>query len=171
MEYLADQECEPPPLATLPRKPLKKRARRGDAKKARAKPTPKSARGPPEELAGRYFSDVELARRYDVARVTIWRWSSQGVLPKPVAIGPNSSRWVGREIEAREARWLAAREKRFGKPLPEVEHEWVGESPLDTPPAPTASSRKPSARKPRAKPKPRGKSARRVVTLPPQAEA
>jgi predicted DNA-binding transcriptional regulator AlpA len=68
-----------------------------------------------------YLSDVELARRFAVSRVTIWRWSSQGILPKPLAIGPNCSRWQAEEIAAAEARWLAAREKRFGKPLPEGE--------------------------------------------------
>ena len=48
-----------------------------------------------------YRSDVELARRFGVSRVTIWRWSSQGILPKPVAIGPNSSRWLEDENRGR----------------------------------------------------------------------
>lgn len=66
-----------------------------------------------------YLSDVELARRFAVSRVTIWRWSSQGILPKPVKIGPNCSRWQAEEVAAAEDRWLAAREERFGKPISE----------------------------------------------------
>jgi prophage regulatory protein len=58
-----------------------------------------------------YVSDVDLARRFSIARVTVWRWARQGLLPKPVKIGPNCSRWQLDEIEAAEARWLAARSK------------------------------------------------------------
>lgn len=125
-----------------------------------------------KELSGRYFSDVELARRYDIARVSVWRWSAQGILPKPVRVGPNTSRWVGQEVAAAEDRWLAAREKRFGKGVVlgeggRVEETWTGEVPHDAAPAPAASPRKPRAQKARAK----SKSARRVsgVTQP-QAE-
>lgn len=105
-----------------------------------------------------YLSDVELARRFAVSRVTIWRWSSQGILPKPVAIGPNSSRWVAEEVAAAEERWLAAREKRFGKSLREVEDEQAGD---DTPPAPAAS---PPGIKPKARAKPKVKPARLAVS-------
>jgi prophage regulatory protein len=117
-----------------------------------------------------YVSDVELARRFAVSRVTIWRWSSQGILPKPVKIGPNCSRWQAEEIETVEARWLAARERRFGKPLlPEGGGEEGGESPQDTAAVPAASPRGPRKKrepfrgdiKQKARAKPKAKSARR----------
>lgn len=57
-----------------------------------------------------YFSDVDLSRRYAVSRVTVWRWAGQGILPKPIRIGPNCTRWRADEVEAAEAKWLHARE-------------------------------------------------------------
>lgn len=56
-----------------------------------------------------YLSDVDLARRFCVSRITVWRWSKQGILPKPIPIGPNCTRWRGDEVEAAEQSWLAAR--------------------------------------------------------------
>jgi len=57
-----------------------------------------------------YYTDVDLARRYAVARVTIWRWAGEGRLPQPVKLGPNCTRWKGDEVEAAEGRWLAERD-------------------------------------------------------------
>lgn len=57
-----------------------------------------------------FYTDVDLARRYSVARVTIWRWAGEGRLPRPVRLGPNCTRWSGVEIEAAEARWIAERD-------------------------------------------------------------
>lgn len=55
-----------------------------------------------------YATDVELARRFAVSRVTIWRWSGQGQFPKPVRLGANCTRWRIAEIEQWEAARLAA---------------------------------------------------------------
>ncbi|MCG5513642.1 helix-turn-helix transcriptional regulator [Ectothiorhodospira shaposhnikovii] len=52
-----------------------------------------------------YLTDVDLARRFAVSRVTIWRWSGAGKFPKPVRLGANCSRWRKAEVEA----WEAAR--------------------------------------------------------------
>lgn len=41
-----------------------------------------------------FYLDVsQVAERYGVSTDTIWRWSRQGDLPKPVKIGPNVTRW------------------------------------------------------------------------------
>lgn len=40
-----------------------------------------------------YLSDSQLAQRYNVSRATIWRWSSEGRIPKPVKLTPGCTRW------------------------------------------------------------------------------
>jgi prophage regulatory protein len=40
-----------------------------------------------------YFTDREVAARYEVSRPTIWRWLRMGHLPPPETIGPNTKRW------------------------------------------------------------------------------
>jgi prophage regulatory protein len=51
-------------------------------------------------------SDVQLIRvkgvalRLGVHRSTIWRWTKQGLLPKPIPIGPNSRAWLVSDINA-----------------------------------------------------------------------
>lgn len=37
-----------------------------------------------------------------VSIATIWRWSSSGLFPAPVKLGPNTTRWRTNDIEA----WL-----------------------------------------------------------------
>jgi prophage regulatory protein len=59
-----------------------------------------------------YFSDVDLARRFAVSRVTVWRWVSQGLLPKPVRIGQGCTRWLADEVAEAEKRWLSNRDTR-----------------------------------------------------------
>ncbi len=53
-----------------------------------------------------YLSDRTLAKRYDVSRSTIWRWSSEGMLPDPVKIN-GSTRWKASAIEE----WEKAQEQ------------------------------------------------------------
>ena len=50
----------------------------------------------------RFYSDVEIAAVFGgkTSRVTIWRWAREGVLPKPRKLAPNTSRWVGAELNA-----------------------------------------------------------------------
>lgn len=57
-----------------------------------------------------YLIDRDLAERYAVSRVSIWRWAQQGVLPKPIRVGANCTRWRADEIEGFEARKAAERE-------------------------------------------------------------
>jgi predicted DNA-binding transcriptional regulator AlpA len=50
-----------------------------------------------------FLSDKELAARYGVIRPTVWRWVSEGRLPAPVRLGPNTTRWRLIDIEEHEA--------------------------------------------------------------------
>ena len=51
----------------------------------------------------RYLRDADLAERYGTCRATIWRWASRGILPKPVRLGPGTTRWNADEISEYEA--------------------------------------------------------------------
>ena len=48
-----------------------------------------------EPLGDLYFRDVEIAKKFDVARTTIWRWVQAGILPPPIKISEGCSRWSG----------------------------------------------------------------------------
>lgn len=50
-----------------------------------------------------YFSDLQLADRYQVNRTTIWRWVARNYLPRPVQLSPGTTRWRRNEIESHEA--------------------------------------------------------------------
>ncbi len=54
-------------------------------------------------LTEKYLSDLDLAIRYKVSRVTPWRWAKKGTFPSPVKLGPNCTRWKLSSIEAWEA--------------------------------------------------------------------
>ena len=51
-----------------------------------------------------FYSDKDLAKRWNVSRVSVWRWCDLGKLAKPVKIGPNTSRWTREAVEQFEAR-------------------------------------------------------------------
>ena len=40
-----------------------------------------------------WTTDVELSKEFRVHRCTIWAWAREGRIPKPVKIGPNTTRW------------------------------------------------------------------------------
>jgi predicted DNA-binding transcriptional regulator AlpA len=50
-----------------------------------------------------YLSDKDLAERFGVTRTTVWRWTAEGLLPEPVKIGPNTTRWRLADVQAFEA--------------------------------------------------------------------
>jgi len=52
------------------------------------------------------YSDRDLAERYGVSRMTIWRWARVGKLPEPVKLGENTTRWLGQGVHEAEQRWL-----------------------------------------------------------------
>lgn len=55
-----------------------------------------------------YYSDAQLAERYQVSRSTIWRWTARGHLPPPVQLSPGTTRWLKNEIEHRDAQKQSA---------------------------------------------------------------
>lgn len=51
----------------------------------------------------RYLTDNELADKYNVSRVTIWRWTRAGNLPAPIKLAENCTRWRESDVLAWEA--------------------------------------------------------------------
>lgn len=51
----------------------------------------------------RYVSAEQLAERYSVDKSTIWRYVKRGILPAPVKISEQCTRWRLDEIERRDA--------------------------------------------------------------------
>lgn len=51
-----------------------------------------------------YLSAAQLARRYGVHIVTVWRWAQTGQLPPPVRLTSRTTRWRRDEVEACEAK-------------------------------------------------------------------
>jgi len=50
----------------------------------------------------RYISADQLAERFSVDKSTVWRWVSARMLPEPVYLGPQVTRWRIDAIEAFE---------------------------------------------------------------------
>ncbi len=46
--------------------------------------------------------DVDLAEFYGVHRATIWRWVERGLLPRPVKLSPQTTRFRRDDIVALE---------------------------------------------------------------------
>jgi len=55
------------------------------------------------ETNAAWLTDRDLAVRYNVHRITIWRWSREGRLPKPRKLTTQTSRWSAAEIERHDA--------------------------------------------------------------------
>lgn len=56
-----------------------------------------------------YIPDTEVAKRYNVARQSIWRWMKKDAsFPKPVRLSPGCSRWRLSDLEAWESAKSAA---------------------------------------------------------------
>jgi prophage regulatory protein len=56
-----------------------------------------------------YVSDVQVAKRYGVHRMTPWRWlKSDPTFPKPIKLTPGCTRWNLGEIEDWEGNKKAA---------------------------------------------------------------
>jgi len=53
---------------------------------------------------GSLYLDVkDVAARYAVSTDTIWRWARTGQLPRPVRIGPNTTRWRLLDLDAHDS--------------------------------------------------------------------
>lgn len=50
-----------------------------------------------------YLTDKQLADRWNVSRDTVWRWNRADLIPAPLKLGPNCTRWVLEDIQAHEA--------------------------------------------------------------------
>lgn len=50
-----------------------------------------------------YLSAAQLARRYGVHIVTVWRWAQTGRIPRPERLTPRTTRWRKDQIEAADA--------------------------------------------------------------------
>ncbi len=50
-----------------------------------------------------WYCARDLARRWAVHEITVWKWASNKTIPKPTHLGPNTSRWRGAAILRHEA--------------------------------------------------------------------
>ena len=46
-----------------------------------------------------YLSVKEVAERYGVSVKTVWTWSRNGVLPRPIHLGNRCTRWNLKDLE------------------------------------------------------------------------
>ena len=51
----------------------------------------------------KYISASQLAERYGVDKSTVWRWAQREILPAPVKLSEQCTRWRLDEIERRDA--------------------------------------------------------------------
>ena len=51
----------------------------------------------------RYISAGQLAERYGVDKSTVWRWAQRNILPAPVKLSEQCTRWKLDEIDQRDA--------------------------------------------------------------------
>lgn len=50
-----------------------------------------------------WLSDIEVGHWYGISRVSVWRWVRGGLLPQPRKLGPNTTRWSRKDLEAHDA--------------------------------------------------------------------
>lgn len=53
----------------------------------------------------RYWTDEDLAERWNVCRDTVWRWARVGAIPNPIKLPGNCTRWLREEVETCEESW------------------------------------------------------------------
>lgn len=46
-----------------------------------------------------WLTDEEVAARYNVSRISIWRWARECDFPKPRKISGNTTRWYAPELD------------------------------------------------------------------------
>ena len=56
----------------------------------------------------KWLCDKDLAARYGVSRISIWRWARDGKIPKPRKIAANTSRWLASEIDEHDQKIIDA---------------------------------------------------------------
>ncbi len=66
-------------------------------------PTASAAATAPIGPASRYLTDRQVGQRYNVSRACVWRWAAAGVIPRPIKIAPNTTRWDLYQLERAES--------------------------------------------------------------------
>ena len=51
-------------------------------------------------MAETYMTASQVSEALGVSIPTIWRWARAGIIPAPLKLGPNTSRWSSAEIDA-----------------------------------------------------------------------
>lgn len=51
------------------------------------------------------MSAIEVSKLLGITRTTLWRWCKVDTFPKPIKIGPNTTRWRQSDVDE----WLAAK--------------------------------------------------------------
>lgn len=54
-----------------------------------------------------YLTVRQVSGLLGISKATCWRWTATGDFPKPIKLGPNTTRWRVADVED----FLAAREK------------------------------------------------------------
>ena len=93
-EKLDPGEDKPPASGPPEAKPQSAKAGTSRPKKKRTA----SDQLPDEDVSSVFLTDEDVARRFRVARQTIWRWAGEGRLPAPLKLSPGTSRWRLAEI-------------------------------------------------------------------------
>jgi len=47
----------------------------------------------------KYFSDIQIAKKYGVHRSTVWRWIKTENFPKPLKLSPGCTRWCEKALQ------------------------------------------------------------------------
>jgi prophage regulatory protein len=51
-----------------------------------------------------YLTVAQVAKRPGISPDTVWRWAGAGDFPKPLKMGPNTTRWKLSDIHSYEAK-------------------------------------------------------------------
>ncbi|NWO07152.1 MAG: helix-turn-helix domain-containing protein [Alteromonadaceae bacterium] len=49
-----------------------------------------------------FYTVDEVSSRYKVSTKTIWRWVREGRFPRPIKVGPGTTRWREKDLQAFE---------------------------------------------------------------------
>ena len=82
---------------------LRQRYRASSASGDQAPQTSSGDQAPKTSHGLTYYRAVDLAKRYQIHVVTIWKWLRSGNLPPPTRLGPNTVAWRSDHIEAWES--------------------------------------------------------------------
>jgi predicted DNA-binding transcriptional regulator AlpA len=56
------------------------------------------------EVLGQLLTVLELAQRLGVSSRTVYRWTAEGRLPRPISLTKRSARWDAQEVVAAVAK-------------------------------------------------------------------